>query len=225
MRPPGGGDDAGQVSDVLDATTSRSRSRRNALALALGALLMSPLALAPAVSQLVSGSAPSFAMSGSDDAGPSPGSATADAQARTLRHATDLLAREMRGAARCDPALAKRVFAACVMPALRHAGIGGRTTAGFVFGVRAQVSAGPCNLYLLRLQSANGAGSSTRADPLPRLYEPAACTRAATSSARSRSPRGCCTARPGRRRATSVRRSSAARPPERASDVRRAFAR
>jgi len=172
LRRPGGGDNAGQVSDVLDATTSRSRSRRNALALACGALLMSPLVLAPAVSQLASGSAPSLAISRSGDAGPSPGSATADAQSRTLRHATDLLAREMRGAAGCDPTLPMRAFAACVTPALRHAGIGGRTTAGFVFGVRAQVSAGPCNLYLLRLQSANGAGSSNARYLLPQLYEP-----------------------------------------------------
>jgi hypothetical protein len=173
LRPPGGGYHAGQVSDVLDATTSRSRSRRNALAAALGALLMSPLVFAPAVSQLASGGGSTLAASAaSDAAGPPPGSATADAQARTLRHATDLLAREMDGAARCDPALAKRPFARCVMPALRHAGIGGRTTAGFVFGVRAQVSAGPCNLYLLRLQSANGAGSSNARYLLPRLYEP-----------------------------------------------------
>ena len=38
--------------------------------------------------------------------------------------------------------------------------------------IRAQVSAGPCNLYLLRLQSANGAGSSNARYLLPQLYEP-----------------------------------------------------
>jgi hypothetical protein len=157
---------------VPDATTTRTRSRRNALAIACGALLV-PAALVPAAGLLTTGPARSSAAPSSPTVRTPAGSATADAQARSLRHATRLLAREMRGAARCDPALPKPRFAACVIPALRHIGIGGRTAAGFVRGVRAQVSLGSCSMYLLRLQSANGASSSNARWLLPQLYEPA----------------------------------------------------
>lgn len=156
-----------------DATTTRSRSRRNALALACGALLVLPAALVPSAGMRSGGPTRSSAAPASPIVRTPAGSATADAQARSLRHATRMLAREMRGAARCDPVLPKPRFAACVIPALRHIGIGGRTAAGFVRGVRAQVSLGACSMYLLRLQSANGAGSSNARWLLPQLYEPA----------------------------------------------------
>jgi hypothetical protein len=85
--------------------------------------------------------------------------ATSDAEARQLRGATHGLAAELTAAARCHTSR----FAACVTPALRHGGIGGRTTAMLARVVMADVAVGPCRTYLLGLQAANeAAGDETR---------------------------------------------------------------
>jgi hypothetical protein len=93
--------------------------------------------------------------------------ATSDAEARRLRGATQGLGAELTAAARCG-----RVrFADCVAPALRHAGIGGRTTAMLVRGVMAGVPVGGCRNYLFALQAANDAASEDARWLLPLLYE------------------------------------------------------
>jgi len=85
--------------------------------------------------------------------------ATSDAEARQLRGATQGLAAELRAAAHCHTGR----FAACVTPALRHGGIGGRTTAMLARVVMADVPVGPCRTYLFGLQAANeAAGDATR---------------------------------------------------------------
>jgi hypothetical protein len=90
-----------------------------------------------------------------------------DAQARRLRRVTRALGRELSAAARCEP----RRFDVCVTPALRRAGIGGRTTAMFVRGVMAGVSFGACRDYLYGLQAANDAAGDDARWLLPLLYE------------------------------------------------------
>jgi hypothetical protein len=50
---------------------------------------------------------------------------TSDAQARQMRRATITLARQTGAGARCHPSDPPTRYAACVVPALRRAGIGG----------------------------------------------------------------------------------------------------
>jgi hypothetical protein len=98
--------------------------------------------------------------------------ATSDAQARQMRHATRVLARETGAGARCDAAAASARYRACVLPALRHAGIGGSTAARMLNVVINAVPFGRCRLYLLGLQAAHaGAGDAARW-LLPQLYAP-----------------------------------------------------
>jgi hypothetical protein len=98
--------------------------------------------------------------------------ATSAAEARQMRRATRQLAGELTEAARCDVRQTSRRFAACVTPAMRHAGIGGRTTAMLVRGVMARVHAGRCRSYLFGLQAANDAAGDSARWLLPQLYEP-----------------------------------------------------
>ena len=100
-------------------------------------------------------------------AGPRVG-ATSDAEARQLRGATQILAAELSAAARCGTGR----FAACVTPALRHGGIGGRTTAMLARVVMADVPVGPCRTHLLGLQAANDAAGDQARWLLPLLYGP-----------------------------------------------------
>jgi hypothetical protein len=97
--------------------------------------------------------------------------ATSDAEARQMRRATRRLGAELSAGARCDPARRPARFAACVGPALRHGGIGGRTAALLLRSVVAWVPAGRCRGYLLRLQAANDAAGDQARWLLPTLYE------------------------------------------------------
>jgi hypothetical protein len=90
--------------------------------------------------------------------------ATSDAEARQLRRVTQALGAELSAAARC-------ATAECAAPALRHAGIGGRTNAMLVGVVIAGVPGGQCRDYLFGLQMANAAADDDAHWLLPRLYE------------------------------------------------------
>jgi hypothetical protein len=96
---------------------------------------------------------------------------TSNTEARVMRRATRRLGAELGAAARCDPRRPPAGFAVCVGPALRHAGIGGRTAALLLRGVLAGVPAGRCRAYLLRLQAANDAAGDEARWLLPTLYE------------------------------------------------------
>jgi hypothetical protein len=97
--------------------------------------------------------------------------ATTDAEARQMRHATHRLANELDAAARCDARRPPQRFAPCVAPALRHAGIGGRTTAILLRGVITPLRTGPCRTYLLGLEAANDASADNARWLLPLLYQ------------------------------------------------------
>ena len=88
-----------------------------------------------------------------------------------MRRATRVLGDEIAAAARCDATLPRARFAACVAPALRHAGIGGRTNAMLLRTVLAPVRAGACRTHLLGLQAANGAAGDSAQWLMPHLYE------------------------------------------------------
>jgi hypothetical protein len=94
--------------------------------------------------------------------------ATSDAEARRLQGATQTLAAELSAAAHCGTDR----FAACVAPALRHGGIGGRTTAMLARTVMADGPVGPCRTYLFGLQAANDAAGDEARWLLPLLYGP-----------------------------------------------------
>ena len=94
--------------------------------------------------------------------------ATSDAEARRLQGATQTLAAELSAAARCGTDR----FGACVAPALRHGGIGGRTTAMLARVVMADAPVGPCRTYLFGLQAANDAAGDEARWLLPLLYGP-----------------------------------------------------
>ena len=83
--------------------------------------------------------------------------ATTDAESRQMRRATHHLARELGAAARCDARQAQRAFEACAVPALQHAGVGGRSASMILGNVTATVPSGHCLNYLAGLQAANGA--------------------------------------------------------------------
>jgi hypothetical protein len=83
--------------------------------------------------------------------------ATSYAEARQLRLATRHLAAELAEAARCPTRESAHRFVRCATPGLRHAGIGGRTTAMLARGVVSAVPPGRCREYLFGLQAANDA--------------------------------------------------------------------
>ena len=95
--------------------------------------------------------------------------ATSDAEARRLRLATRRLAGELAEGARCT---SSKTFVRCASPALRHAGIGGRTTAMLARGVLSAVPAGSCREYLFGLQAANDAASDQARWLYPLLFGP-----------------------------------------------------
>jgi hypothetical protein len=97
--------------------------------------------------------------------------ATADAEARQMRSATRQLANELSAAARCDAGQAPHRFSLCVIPALRHAGIGGRTTAFLLRGITAAVPTGRCRNYLFALQAANDASADNARWLYASLYQ------------------------------------------------------
>jgi hypothetical protein len=136
-----------------------------------GALLAALIA-ALAVMLLAGEEAASQATRTGRHAGPRPAiEATTGPEARQMRHATRMLGRELGAAARCEADLARARFAACVAPALRHAGIGGRTNAMLVRTVLAAAHTGPCRTYLTGLQAANDAAGDSARWLLPQLYE------------------------------------------------------
>jgi hypothetical protein len=95
----------------------------------------------------------------------------ADAQARRMRFATRLLANELSAASRCNTRQTPHRFSLCVIPALRHAGIGGRTSAMLLRGVTAALPTGRCRNYLFGLQAANDASADNARWLLPLLYQ------------------------------------------------------
>jgi hypothetical protein len=90
--------------------------------------------------------------------------AASDAEARRLRRVTRGLGAELGTAAGCTGAQ-------CMVPALRHAGIGGHTIAMLAGVVMAGVPTGPCRDYLFGLQAANDGVSDSAHWLLPKLYE------------------------------------------------------
>jgi hypothetical protein len=90
--------------------------------------------------------------------------AASDAQARQMRRATLALGAELSAAGRC-------ASAECMVPALRRAGMGGRTNGMLVRVVMASVPAGRCRNYLYGLSAANDAAGDDARWLLPRLYE------------------------------------------------------
>jgi hypothetical protein len=98
--------------------------------------------------------------------------ATSDAQARDMRRVLMRLAGQTGPGARCDPSDQPAVYAACVVPSLRHAGIGGQMAASVLNPVIAGVPLGPCKAYLLGLQAAAQAAGDQARWLLPNLYGP-----------------------------------------------------
>ncbi|MEA2277810.1 MAG: hypothetical protein QOC78_2770 [Solirubrobacteraceae bacterium] len=92
-----------------------------------------------------------------------------DVEARTLHAISAGLARNVTRAARCEPRRAG--FDACVLPALRSGGIGGREAARLLTTVVASAPAGSCRGYLLELQAADQALGEQVQWLLTRLYD------------------------------------------------------
>jgi hypothetical protein len=90
--------------------------------------------------------------------------ATSDAEARRLRRVTRALSAELSAAAGC-------ARDHCMVPALRHAGVGGHMTAMLARVVMEDVPTGRCREYLFGLQAANDAASDSAHWLLPKLYE------------------------------------------------------
>jgi len=97
------------------------------------------------------------------------GSGSATAEAERVRSATSQLADEMTDATRCHPRGLR--YEPCVLPALRHAVMGGRL-AGFVLHtVIAAVPPGRCRERLVELQAANVAAGDMAHWTLSNLYD------------------------------------------------------
>jgi hypothetical protein len=96
--------------------------------------------------------------------------ATTDAEARSMRRATRRLGRDLAASARCDANRTPRRFAACVLPALRRATIGGRFGAMVLRRATTRVPAGDCRDYLARLQAANAAAGDQATWLISQLY-------------------------------------------------------
>jgi hypothetical protein len=151
---------------------ARTRSRPLNVALALLALAATLPAVMLVAELRTGGNAASNAPIALSMARPGPRvDATADAEARQMRSATRGLANELSAAARCDARQTPHRFSLCVIPALRHAGIGGRTTAMLLRGVTAAVPTGRCRNYLFGLQAANDASADNARWLLPLLYQ------------------------------------------------------
>jgi hypothetical protein len=89
-----------------------------------------------------------------------------------MRDAVMTLAGQAAVGLRCDPNAPWVRYRPCVVPALRHLGIGGRMGSTVLNVVIRSVPFGACRGYLLGLQGAmEGAGEDARW-LLPQLYEP-----------------------------------------------------
>ena len=91
------------------------------------------------------------------------------AQTRTMRTAARRLAAELDRAALCD--LRSEGYERCVLPALRHTVMGGRTAAFVLRTVIAPVRPGGCRGYLLELQAANQEASGQAQWTQSQLYD------------------------------------------------------
>ena len=98
--------------------------------------------------------------------------ATSDAQARQMRRALMNLAAQTSPGARCRPNQPPARYAACVVPSLRHAGMGGQMAANVLNATIAGVPFGPCRGYLLGLQAAAQAAGDQARWLLPHMYGP-----------------------------------------------------
>lgn len=98
--------------------------------------------------------------------------ATSDAQARQMRRALMNLAAQTAPGARCHPSDPPARYAACAVPSLRHAGIGGQMAARVLNVAIAGVPFGPCKTYLLGLQAAAQAAGDQARWLLPNMYGP-----------------------------------------------------
>jgi hypothetical protein len=98
--------------------------------------------------------------------------ATSDAQARQMRRALLNLADQTGSGARCRPNDPRGRYAACVVPSLRRAGMGGQMAARVLDAAIAGVPFGPCKSYLLGLQAAAQAAGDQARWLLPNMYGP-----------------------------------------------------
>lgn len=98
--------------------------------------------------------------------------ATSDAQARQMRRALMNLAAQAAPGARCHPNEPPARYAPCVVPSLRHAGMGGQMAANVLNATIAGVPFGPCRAYLLGLQAAAQAAGDQARWLLPHMYGP-----------------------------------------------------
>jgi hypothetical protein len=98
--------------------------------------------------------------------------ATSDVQARQMRRALMTLAGQTAPGARCHPNAPPAHYAPCVVPSLRHAGMGGQMAANVLNATIAGVPFGPCRGYLLGLQAAAQAAGDQARWLLPHMYGP-----------------------------------------------------
>lgn len=98
--------------------------------------------------------------------------ATSDAQARQMRRALMNLAGQTAPGARCEPNDPPSRYGPCVVPSLRHAGMGGQMAARVLNAAIAGVPSGPCKTYLLGLQAAAQAAGDQARWLLPNMYGP-----------------------------------------------------
>jgi hypothetical protein len=90
-------------------------------------------------------------------------------QARRMRGVTARLRDELVVAAACQTRSA--AYERCVLPALRHAVMGGRTAALVLRPVIETTSDPPCRAYLLELGAANTAASEQAQWTIQQLYD------------------------------------------------------
>ena len=98
--------------------------------------------------------------------------ATSYVQARQMRRALMILAAQTSPGARCHPNEPPARYAPCVVPSLRHAGMGGQMAANVLNATIAGVPFGPCRAYLLGLQAAAQAAGDQARWLLPHMYGP-----------------------------------------------------
>ena len=72
----------------------------------------------------------------------------------------------------CRPEVPPARYAPCVVPSLRHAGMGGQMAANVLNATIAGVPIGPCKAYLLGLQAAAQAAGDQARWLLPHMYGP-----------------------------------------------------
>jgi hypothetical protein len=95
--------------------------------------------------------------------------AAAVSQAQRMRSVTAGLRNELHAAAACHTRSA--TYEHCVLPALRHTVIGGRTAAFVLRTVINTTADPPCRAYLLELQAANAAASEQAQWTIQQLYD------------------------------------------------------